>query len=64
MHSKLLKAFCETISLQLDFKMCPDQTVLFDQNEIKLDIPEQGVKLESGWSITPLSTTVVSFELC
>ena len=41
------------------FRMCPDQIVDFDQN-VKLDIPEEGVVLQSGWSITPLSTTVVS----
>ena len=45
---------------QLDFRMCPDQIVLYDQNEMKLDIPEQGVTLESGWSITPIGTTVIS----
>jgi len=38
---------------------CPDWIVDFDQ-DVKLDIPEEGVVLESGWSITPLGTTVVS----
>ena len=46
------------ISLQPSVKG-DDQAVLFDQSKITLDIPADGVVLESGWSITPLATSEV-----
>ena len=31
----------------------PDQEVMFENDQITLDIPKEGVALESGWTITP-----------
>ena len=31
----------------------PDQEVMFEEEQITLDIPEEGLVLESGWTITP-----------
>ena len=37
------------------------QHIEFDQsNEIKLDIPLKGIKLEDGWEVIPLANPVVS----
>ena len=36
-----------------DTRMGPDQEVVFEGEKITLDIPEDGLKLESGWTITP-----------
>jgi len=33
--------------------MGPDQEVVFEGEKIILDIPEDGLELESGWTITP-----------
>ena len=33
--------------------MGPDQEVMFEEEQITLDIPEEGIVLESGWTITP-----------
>ena len=33
--------------------MGPDQEVMFERERITLDIPKEGVVLESGWTITP-----------
>ena len=38
----------------------PDQEVMFEEERITLDIPEDGIVLESGWSITPLTYPGVS----
>ena len=38
----------------------PDQPVEFESDEIKLDIPEDGISLQGGWMITPLASPVVS----
>ena len=32
----------------------PDQNVMFAGKEITLDIPHQGITLDTGWTITPL----------
>ena len=37
----------------------PDELVEFELNEIKLDIPLEGMTLEGGWKITPLTVPVV-----
>ena len=37
----------------------PDELVEFESNEIKLDIPLEGITLEAGWKITPLTVPVV-----
>ena len=34
-------------------RMGPDQEVVFEGEKITLDIPKEGVTLESGWTITP-----------
>ena len=31
----------------------PDQEVMFEKEQITLDIPKEGLLLESGWTITP-----------
>ena len=36
-----------------------DQLVEFESNEIKLDIPKEGITLEGGWKITPQMAPVV-----
>ena len=33
--------------------MGPDQEVVFEGEKIALNIPKEGVTLESGWTITP-----------
>jgi len=33
--------------------MGPDQEVVFEGEKITLDIPKEGVTLESGWTIIP-----------
>ena len=38
----------------------PDLLVEFESQEIKLDIPREGITLEGGWKITPQITPVVS----
>ena len=45
--------------LQFDHMIGSECKVLFEQNEITLDIPAEGIVLASGWSITPLGTTKV-----
>ena len=37
----------------------PDESVEFESNEIKLDIPQGGITLEGGWKITPLTVPIV-----
>ena len=34
-------------------RMGPDQEVMFERERITLDIPKEGIVLESGWTITP-----------
>ena len=41
-------------------KVGPSQVVIFERNEIKLDIPVEGVVLENGWAITPYTYPGVS----
>ena len=41
----------------------PDQEVIFEGEQITLDIPEEGIMLESGWSITPNTHPGVSLLL-
>ena len=38
----------------------PDQPVDFVSDQIELDIPVEGISLQGGWRITPLTTPVVS----
>ena len=40
----------------------PDQPVDFESDQIELDIPDDGVSLQGGWTITPLTTPVVSIN--
>ena len=35
---------------------------MFEEEQISLDIPEEGVMLESGWTITPHTYSVVSLD--
>lgn len=39
----------------------PDLEVEFEVDKISLSIPEDGVCLQNGWTITPLVPPVVSF---
>ena len=41
----------------------PDQEVIFEGEEITLDIPKEGISLESGWKITPYTHPGVSLLL-
>ena len=34
-------------------RMGPYQEVMFKEEKISLDIPKEGIVLESGWAITP-----------
>ena len=38
----------------------PEQTIEFESNQIKLDIPTEGIELENGWKVTPILNPVVS----
>ena len=40
--------------------MGPDQEVIFEEEQITLDIPKEGIVLESGWTITPFTYPGVS----
>ena len=40
----------------------PDQPVDFESDQIELDIPDDGVSLQGGWIITPLTTPVVGIN--
>ena len=37
-----------------------DQEVIFEGEEITLDIPKEGISLENGWTITPYTHPGVS----
>jgi len=41
-------------------RMGPYKEVMFKEEMITLDIPEEGIALESGWTITPLTYPRVS----
>ena len=41
-------------------KAGPSQVVMFERDEITLDIAAEGVVLENGWTITPYTHTGVS----
>ena len=43
-------------------KAGPSQTVMFEGNEITLDIAVEGVVLENGWTITPYTHPGVSLH--
>ena len=45
-------------------KLGTAQPVQFESEQIELDIPLEGVKLEEGWVITPLTAPVVSACPC
>ena len=38
----------------------PEQPINFQSEQIKLDIPDEGTTLKSGWVITPLTAPFVS----
>ena len=42
----------------------PDQEVIFEEEQITLDIPKEGLLLESGWTITPHTYPGVSLCEC
>ena len=44
-------------------KVGPSQMVMFEGNEIMLDIAIEGVVLENGWTITPYTHPGVSLHL-
>ena len=44
-------------------RLGPDQEVMFEEEQITLDIPEEGLVLESGWTITPHTYPGVSLAL-
>ena len=37
----------------------PDLLIEFESNEIKLDIPMEGITIDGGWKITPHMNPVV-----
>ena len=41
-------------------RLGPDQEVIFEGKQITLDIPKEGIMLESGWTITPFTYPGVS----
>ena len=41
-------------------KLGPHQVVEFEQDKITLDLPDDTVELENGWTITPLTDLEVS----
>lgn len=41
----------------------PDQEVIFEGEEITLDIPKEGILLENGWKITPYAHPGVSLYI-
>ena len=41
-------------------KAGPSQVVMFEGDEIKLDIAAEGVELKNGWTITPYTHPGVS----
>ena len=41
----------------------PDQEVMFEDGEITLDIPEDGITLSAGWMIIPLTHPGVMLRL-
>ena len=43
--------------------MGPDQEVVFEGEKITLDIPNEGILLESGWTITPHTHPAVNYIL-
>ena len=42
-------------------KAGPNQVVMFEGDEIKLDIAAEGVELKNGWTITPYTHPGVSY---
>ena len=42
-------------------KAGPNQVVMFEEDEIKLDIAAEGVELKNGWTITPYTHPGVSY---
>ena len=38
------------------------QRIEFESDELKLDIPKEGITLKEGWNITAVMTTVVSIN--
>ena len=40
----------------------PDQEVIFEEEQITLDIPKEGIVLDSGWTITPHTYPGVSIR--
>ena len=42
--------------------MGPDQEVMFEEEQITLDIPKEGIVLDSGWTITPHTYPGVSIR--
>ena len=40
-----------------------DQLVEFESEEIKLDVPFEGITLEEGWKITPLNEPEVRVNI-
>ena len=43
--------------------MGPDREVMFEEEQIILDIPEDGIVLKNGWAIRPDGNPVVSLLL-
>ena len=43
-------------------KVGPSQMVMFEGDEITLDIPAVGIELRNGWTITPYTRPGVSLD--
>ena len=50
-----------------DAESCLRKTVVLDGDKVTLDIPEDGIRLDNGWSIVPMthpaSVSLMSFYL-
>lgn len=55
-----LQIVCDNYSSQ-QAECGPDQEVIFKEDEITLSIPDEGLTLQNGWTITPLMHPGVRF---
>lgn len=50
---KCMQAVDGRYSHEAATRMGPDQEVVFEEEKITLNVPREGIALESGWKITP-----------
>ena len=56
----LMQVVKEAYGQKAEFSEGTELPIEFESNEIKLDIPREGTRLEKGWMLTPLTPPVVS----